>query len=125
MINSERLRQELSANIQAAPLPVVGWDGPQDDPLSSFHTKDGVVVRLRWPARPTPQQRDQAEGVVQAHDVSPTEAERLDAAPLRNRVLAALAIRTSSHWASLSAARRQRVQAVIDGAAADLIALLG
>jgi hypothetical protein len=54
----------------------------------------------------------------------PTEAEKFDQVKFRPRVLAALTLRASSQWANLSAARRNRVQSIIDNAASDLIALL-
>lgn len=54
----------------------------------------------------------------------PTESERLEQYRLAQKVLAALTIRASTQWGSLSAARRNRVQQIIDNAAAEVIALL-
>lgn len=52
------------------------------------------------------------------------EGEKLDALDLPNRVRAALLVRASSHWQGLSAARKQRVQAIIDAGAAAAIEAL-
>lgn len=53
-----------------------------------------------------------------------TEPERLDGLALPRRVQAALVIRASSIWANLSAQRRARVLAILDEAAAAVVALL-
>lgn len=54
----------------------------------------------------------------------PTEGDLLDGLPLSTRAMAALLIRTSTQWAGLSAARKSRVQAILDNAATAAINIL-
>lgn len=124
MINRERLLTEL----QAAPLPVVGVAvenavRPTASP-ATWHSRPEGQVRVDWPESPSPAQESQAGSIVTAHDGNPTEVEKLDEASQRQRVMAAVILRASSQFAGLSAARRNRIQALIDNAAADIIALL-
>ena len=56
--------------------------------------------------------------------VPPTEADKLDATFMPSRVTAALAIRSSDRWAALSAARKARLQAIINDGADAAIARL-
>lgn len=111
MIQSSCAR--LHDNLEAAGIPVVTV---RQTGVSSFEVQFGENA--------TDEHRQQAAAIVAAFDPAPTEADRLDAAPLRGRVLAALVLRASSGWSSLSAARRNRVQALIDNAAADIAATL-
>lgn len=53
-----------------------------------------------------------------------TEPEKLDSLSLPPRVQAAIVLRLSASWADLSAARKARVQAVLDQAGAKVLALL-
>lgn len=72
MINTEHLCTELIA----AGLPgtiSVGWQGPQDEPDRSYHTRPDGVVRIVWPATPTPAQVADADVVIQAHDPAAIE----------------------------------------------------
>lgn len=94
-------------------------------PVGFAHDGLPGEVRVLADAPIDPALLDQAQAVIDAHDPTPTEAQReaARAAALgeglgpRERLLAALALRASSGWSSMPATARQRVQAVIDQAA--------
>lgn len=98
--------------------PVTGrlsniWDrepGPDDVPINSMPTMIGpwIYDAINREAMPA----------------TPTEPERLDGLAVPRRVQAALILRASSAWGGLSAQRKARIQAIIDEAAAQVIALL-
>lgn len=122
-------RDRLYAALTAAGLPVVGGAlvaaRHAVSGYATWHDRPEGMLRLDWSSQPTPQQEAQANAVVQAHDGTPTAGERLDQVTQRPRVQAALVLRSSGQWASLSAQRKALVQQVLDDAAADLVALLG
>ena len=124
-ISRDRLYQSLTA----AGLPVVGGAlvtmRHAVSGFATWHDRPEGLLRLDWSVRPSPAQESQANAVVQAHDGTPTAGERLDAVTQRPRVQAALVLRASTQWGSLTPARRALVQQVLDDAAADLVALLG
>lgn len=111
----------LVSGLKAAMPNVVGvcgnWGPDRSDPQSTYYSRDEGVIRVMWSVPPTAQQDQQAAAIVAAYDPTPTEVEKLDALRLPPRVIAALLIRASSGWSSLSAARRNRVMQVIDDAA--------
>jgi len=124
-VNGDR----LFAALRAAGLPVNGG-GPcparyEAAGWNTWHDRADGVFRLGWSSQQTAQQESAANAIVQAHDGTPTVGERLDAVTHRPRVQAALVLRASTQWASLSAQRKALVQQVLDDAAADLVALLG
>ena len=89
---------------------------------ASFHQRPDGWVRIDWPSPPTQAQIDQAEAIVQAHDGTPTADDKLDAAGLPQRVLAATAIRASTGWAALTAQQKAKVQGIIDAGAQTALA---
>lgn len=124
-ISRDRLYQSLTA----AGLPVVGGAlvtmRHAVSGFATWHDRPEGLLRLDWSIQPTAQQESAANAIVQAHDGTPTVGERLDAVTQRPRVQAALVLRASTQWGSLTPARRALVQQVLDDAAADLVALLG
>lgn len=98
--------------------PVTGrlsniWDrepGPND------------VLLMAMPLVDPPWSYDAANKLAVA--ATQTEPERLDGLAMPRRVQAALILRASSAWGGLSAQRKARIQAIIDDAAAQVIALL-
>lgn len=116
------MSERLLSTLTAAGLPVVsayatGRVESATCPVR-FFLKGGGFIRTDWATEPTIAQETQAAAIVESFDPSPTAGERLDAAAVRPRVPAALAIRLSTAWAGLSVQRKARVQAVIDEAAA-------
>jgi len=95
----------------------------QGYPVAAVRCTNGMP-EVTLAASATDQQRQEVAAWVAAYDPAPTEGERLDAAEFRRRVENAKTIRLGSQWAALPAAKRNRVQAVIDAAAAELINLL-
>lgn len=124
MISLRRLTSELRVGLPVSGCGVVIVPSTTDASPTTYHTRPDGLVRVSWASVPAPAQQAQAESIVAAHDGTETEVERLDKYNYRQRVLAAVIIRTSTHWAALSAARKARVQTTIDNAAAEIIALL-
>lgn len=90
----------------------------------SLHTHpNGTPLRVNYDDG-LPPNFAAADAVIQAFVDTETEAEKLDKVPLSTKVIAALAIRASDRWAPLSAARKARVQAIIDAGADAAIARL-
>ena len=124
MVNAERLLAELQAALPVTGCAVRGAAPDDSGPLWTAHPAGQQWVRVVWAAPPSAAQQSQAAALVAAHDGSATEAERLDRLRVPPRLLLALAVRASSNWGGLSAARKARVLAVIDAAADQGIAAL-
>lgn len=101
--------EKLDAELRAAGIPIDGCSS---------------TGQIDYRPEATQAQRDQGAAILAAHDPATTEAQRLDALAVPRRLLVALAIRASSRWTNLSAARKTRVQAAIDDTADRVIAAL-
>lgn len=108
-INVTKLDQDL----RAAGVPI---DGVSVSPDGS--------ARVDFAANATAQDRANAQGVVATHDPGLTPAQILEGRPLPRLALAALVVRASSCFSSLTAQQKAKVQAVIDNAAAAVMDLL-
>src|SRR3990167_8200106 len=69
MIDDRRLYSELAVLPDVSPC--IGWSRAQDEPNASYHSKDGIIIRVVWPSPPTQAQIDQADTIIQAHDGRP------------------------------------------------------
>lgn len=123
----------LSAAVAATGCPFtgVGVLGPLRQPDPEWTASGQMAthptlgpVRIDFAPAATAAQKLAARNAVAAADVTQTEGQRLDDCSPPPRVLAALLIRASGQWTGLSAARKARVQQVIDDAAADAVARL-
>jgi hypothetical protein len=134
-VKMDRLLDELraaglgSAGTVIAGLAVVPAAGAPTDVPATYHTRasDGLVVRVTWLQAPTAGQRSTAETAVQAHSGALTQEEKIEQPAVvtkKDRALAAAVLRASTQWATLSAANRAKIQAVIDSAADAVIAAL-
>lgn len=123
MIN--RLGQLTEAICAAIGRPVsVSQDNAIPLGPYSHHTHpNGTLLRVNYDDG-LPADAAGVSAVIQAFVDVPTEGEKLDGLPLQTKVLAALAIRWSDRWASLSQARKNRLQEIINNAANAAIAKL-
>lgn len=124
MINLVRLTDELRDSVPANGASLVAAPLTTDAGPTTYHSRPEGMVRVTWEVAPSPAQISQTELIVLAHDGVKTEGESLDGWRCQHRVLAAVVLRASTQWTGLSAARKARVQEVIDNAAADITALL-
>ena len=97
---------KLTGELLSASIPITGCNS------------NGVVS---FAAEATQAHRDQAAAILAAHDPTPTreQAIRLDGFDV---LVAALAVRLSSSWATVPLVARTRVQDVIDAAKSKIAA---
>ena len=125
MINIARLTTELQGQ-----LPIVTGCGIVSEQFatmspSTYYTRPEGMVQVNWSAAPSAAQQTTASTIVQAHDGTPTVVEKLDGIGLPMRVLAALTLRQSASWATLTPAHQSAVQALIDSAGSQIKTSLG
>jgi hypothetical protein len=97
-VNVEKLHGELVA----AGIPIHGCS-------------DTTPPRIDFKPEATQAQRDQGAAILAAHDPAPTRAQAIRADGY-DLLVAALAVRLSSDWATVPLATQLRVQGVIDAA---------
>lgn len=92
MINEIRLATELAAQLPIEGASVRDTADAARWPKATWHTRpaESKVVRVDWPGDHTSQQEQQADAIVQAHDGTPTLAEKLDDLAVPPRLVAAL-----------------------------------
>lgn len=107
--NSDKLDGEL----KSAGIPI---DGVGSNPDGS--------PRVDFSASATDAQKLQAQSIVNTHDPTLTPVQRAEGRWVPRLALAALVVRASASFSSLTATQKAKVQGVIDNAATNLLDLL-
>lgn len=107
-----RLAQEVAAAFGAAESQVFGHGAGPVVSIGAIGVPDHITA-------------EQVAAVVAAHNGTRTDEERLEEAPLASKVRAAMVLRLSDQWTNLPIVRRNRVQQIINEAAAAIISALG
>ena len=94
----------------SAPMAAVGYTAP-------------TTVTPVWRDKATPAQRNAFASLLAGWDWTEQPEDRLSKLDVPTQLIAALTLLASAEWATMSAAERNRVQAIINGAAAKARAL--